>query len=372
MQYANQAIPTVMVDDLVGYRAGLEKEAWNELALKNFAMEASKPMEHSLLNEGPKLSRGSVNHPHQCVPCSFYCYTWKGCSQGIDCSFCHMEHFSLRHRGKRRNRRRTDRHAGKDSQYIGCVDTKQFDDSDVDETLDGACIASNGEFSNASIAGSGMDKEAKVDFSRLKIDGGIGDGAGHLTSASGEINQVIEFDSMSSSQTEDGTTRGSTPPRSGVSFLQALSKFPFVDTQVESDPSTPPRTPSHKRSSSSDDEPASILKCLHTLPFVECEISTGFEMAREVGYQFRPQKNTWPRMYEGIYSEYGKSTECILSTGMYSPAYPADDELLERPPGLSGPLLDPITPGTETCDFNLIGARSALEDLLLQEMQKLK
>eukprot|EP00439_Symbiodinium_sp_Y106_P013747 s5392_g1.t5 len=48
----------------------------------------------TLAAEGPKESMGSVGHPDQCTPCTFYCFTRRGCNRGADCKFCHMTHQS--------------------------------------------------------------------------------------------------------------------------------------------------------------------------------------------------------------------------------------------------------------------------------------
>lgn len=57
-----------------------------------------------LERDGPQESQGSLGHPSQCVPCSFYCYSMSGCVKGVQCSFCHMEHLR---QGHRRRRKRT-------------------------------------------------------------------------------------------------------------------------------------------------------------------------------------------------------------------------------------------------------------------------
>mmetsp|Transcript_66722 Transcript_66722/g.157113 ORF Transcript_66722/g.157113 Transcript_66722/m.157113 type:complete len:284 (-) Transcript_66722:72-923(-) len=48
----------------------------------------------TLASEGPKESTGSNGHPEQCTPCTFYCFTRRGCNRGADCKFCHMTHQS--------------------------------------------------------------------------------------------------------------------------------------------------------------------------------------------------------------------------------------------------------------------------------------
>lgn len=48
----------------------------------------------TLHGEGPQTSAGSTNHPDQCMPCTFYCFTRRGCNRGADCRFCHLTHQS--------------------------------------------------------------------------------------------------------------------------------------------------------------------------------------------------------------------------------------------------------------------------------------
>lgn len=42
---------------------------------------------------GELISRGAKNHPHNCVPCKFYCHG-AGCLSGPNCGFCHEFHVS--------------------------------------------------------------------------------------------------------------------------------------------------------------------------------------------------------------------------------------------------------------------------------------
>lgn len=44
-------------------------------------------------------SLGSNLHPNKCKPCSFFCYSFSGCTKGKACTYCHMDH------PRRRNRR---------------------------------------------------------------------------------------------------------------------------------------------------------------------------------------------------------------------------------------------------------------------------
>jgi len=44
--------------------------------------------------EGGQTSAGSVGHPEACMPCTFYCFTRRGCNRGLDCRFCHLTHQS--------------------------------------------------------------------------------------------------------------------------------------------------------------------------------------------------------------------------------------------------------------------------------------
>ncbi|CAJ1421887.1 unnamed protein product [Effrenium voratum] len=48
----------------------------------------------TLAVEGAKESAGSVGHPDGCTPCTFYCFTRRGCNRGAGCKFCHMTHQS--------------------------------------------------------------------------------------------------------------------------------------------------------------------------------------------------------------------------------------------------------------------------------------
>jgi len=48
----------------------------------------------TLHNEGPQTSAGSAGHPEECMPCTFYCFTRRGCNRGLDCRFCHLTHQS--------------------------------------------------------------------------------------------------------------------------------------------------------------------------------------------------------------------------------------------------------------------------------------
>mmetsp|Transcript_88366 Transcript_88366/g.255001 ORF Transcript_88366/g.255001 Transcript_88366/m.255001 type:complete len:355 (+) Transcript_88366:162-1226(+) len=48
----------------------------------------------TLHTEGPQVSAGSSDHPDNCMPCTFYCFTRRGCNRGSECRFCHMTHQS--------------------------------------------------------------------------------------------------------------------------------------------------------------------------------------------------------------------------------------------------------------------------------------
>eukprot|EP00930_Biecheleria_cincta_P086271 TRINITY_DN75597_c0_g1_i1.p1 TRINITY_DN75597_c0_g1~~TRINITY_DN75597_c0_g1_i1.p1 ORF type:complete len:392 (-),score=76.47 TRINITY_DN75597_c0_g1_i1:42-1115(-) len=48
----------------------------------------------TLASLGAMESAGSVEHPNNCQPCTFYCFTRRGCNRGADCKFCHMSHQS--------------------------------------------------------------------------------------------------------------------------------------------------------------------------------------------------------------------------------------------------------------------------------------
>ncbi|CAL1146893.1 unnamed protein product [Cladocopium goreaui] len=56
--------------------------------------EEAGPGYATLARDGPKESMGSVGHPDGCTPCTFYCFTRRGCNRGADCKFCHMTHQS--------------------------------------------------------------------------------------------------------------------------------------------------------------------------------------------------------------------------------------------------------------------------------------
>eukprot|EP00746_Dinoflagellata_sp_MGD_P015738 gnl/MRDRNA2_/MRDRNA2_135128_c0_seq1.p1 gnl/MRDRNA2_/MRDRNA2_135128_c0~~gnl/MRDRNA2_/MRDRNA2_135128_c0_seq1.p1 ORF type:complete len:652 (+),score=108.37 gnl/MRDRNA2_/MRDRNA2_135128_c0_seq1:370-2325(+) len=50
-------------------------------------------------------SIGSMFHPDQCTPCSFYCYSLMGCNRGSQCEYCHEDHpKKARRRGKKKRR----------------------------------------------------------------------------------------------------------------------------------------------------------------------------------------------------------------------------------------------------------------------------
>jgi len=48
----------------------------------------------TLASHGPAVSEGSKDHPNECMPCTFYCFTKRGCNRGKDCRFCHLTHQS--------------------------------------------------------------------------------------------------------------------------------------------------------------------------------------------------------------------------------------------------------------------------------------
>lgn len=48
----------------------------------------------SLHRDGPSVSLGSAQHPDECNPCSFYCYSLRGCRNLDGCEFCHQFHES--------------------------------------------------------------------------------------------------------------------------------------------------------------------------------------------------------------------------------------------------------------------------------------
>lgn len=48
----------------------------------------------TLAELGPVASLGSGDHPEDCQPCTFYCFTRRGCNRGLRCKFCHLGHQS--------------------------------------------------------------------------------------------------------------------------------------------------------------------------------------------------------------------------------------------------------------------------------------
>jgi len=48
----------------------------------------------TLSEQGPVHSLGSSDHPDECQPCTFYCFTRRGCNRGLECKFCHLAHQS--------------------------------------------------------------------------------------------------------------------------------------------------------------------------------------------------------------------------------------------------------------------------------------
>lgn len=50
-------------------------------------------------------SIGSMFHPDQCTPCSFFCYSLRGCNRGSQCEYCHEDHpRKARRRGRKKRR----------------------------------------------------------------------------------------------------------------------------------------------------------------------------------------------------------------------------------------------------------------------------
>lgn len=56
-------------------------------------IDSSEPFA-TLLMQGPQTSSGSADHPDNCMPCTFYCFTRRGCNRGLECRFCHLTHQS--------------------------------------------------------------------------------------------------------------------------------------------------------------------------------------------------------------------------------------------------------------------------------------
>lgn len=48
----------------------------------------------SLCKDGASANAGSVGHPNDCKPCAFYCFSLRGCRNGVGCSYCHLFHES--------------------------------------------------------------------------------------------------------------------------------------------------------------------------------------------------------------------------------------------------------------------------------------
>jgi len=61
----------------------------------------------TLESDGPMYSVGSVGHSTKtCTPCSFYCFSARGCKSGEDCRFCHQEHITSSRARLRNNKRK--------------------------------------------------------------------------------------------------------------------------------------------------------------------------------------------------------------------------------------------------------------------------
>mmetsp|Transcript_121884 Transcript_121884/g.344739 ORF Transcript_121884/g.344739 Transcript_121884/m.344739 type:complete len:369 (+) Transcript_121884:44-1150(+) len=63
--------------------------------------------EASLHRNGQQYSVGSQYHPDGCKPCSFFCFSKRGCKKGHDCEYCHMLHVSRSNRQSLRRRGRS-------------------------------------------------------------------------------------------------------------------------------------------------------------------------------------------------------------------------------------------------------------------------
>jgi len=65
--------------------------------------DADRPSEEfpALHRTGQQESLGSTDHPYACRPCSFYCFSKRGCKKGQGCDYCHMLHVSRKSRGGR-------------------------------------------------------------------------------------------------------------------------------------------------------------------------------------------------------------------------------------------------------------------------------
>mmetsp|Transcript_9327 Transcript_9327/g.24059 ORF Transcript_9327/g.24059 Transcript_9327/m.24059 type:complete len:452 (-) Transcript_9327:343-1698(-) len=48
----------------------------------------------TLGKDGPVNSSGSTGHPDNCKPCAFYCFSLRGCRNGVECAYCHLFHES--------------------------------------------------------------------------------------------------------------------------------------------------------------------------------------------------------------------------------------------------------------------------------------
>lgn len=64
--------------------------------------KADKGNFFSLRRNGQMDSEGSREHPTSCSPCSFYCFSDRGCKKGRSCQFCHMLHISRANRSKKK------------------------------------------------------------------------------------------------------------------------------------------------------------------------------------------------------------------------------------------------------------------------------
>jgi hypothetical protein len=64
--------------------------------------EADKECFVSLRRNGQMDSAGSMEHPTSCSPCSFYCFSNRGCKKGRTCQYCHMLHITRANRHKKK------------------------------------------------------------------------------------------------------------------------------------------------------------------------------------------------------------------------------------------------------------------------------
>mmetsp|Transcript_6422 Transcript_6422/g.18821 ORF Transcript_6422/g.18821 Transcript_6422/m.18821 type:complete len:492 (+) Transcript_6422:184-1659(+) len=67
--------------------------AADRISLGDGCSESSQPLP-TLRKDGPVINSGSTGHPESCKPCAFYCFSLRGCRNGVECAYCHLFHES--------------------------------------------------------------------------------------------------------------------------------------------------------------------------------------------------------------------------------------------------------------------------------------